>query len=140
VTRPREAILELFAESSGHLSAEDVYLRLARTHPGLSLATVYRTLDVLHELNLLTRHRFGDGRARYELAPQRPGEHAHYHLICSDCGKVINREIGDNDVLAKLESELQVQHGFDVRSRRVEFVGLCPDCLSARRRKNLEGS
>ena len=133
ITKPREAILELFSQSSGHLSAEDVYLRLARSHPGLSLATVYRNLDVLRELRFLERYHFGDGKARYELAPQSTGPSTHYHLVCTACGKVIDREIGTNDVLAQLEAELKNEYGFDIRSRSVEFMGLCPDCIRASR-------
>ena len=85
VTLPRVKILDIL-ESSGtrHLSAEDIYRRLAELREDIGLATVYRVLTQFEAAGLVTRHHFADGMAVFEL---NEGAH-HDHILCLDCGHV----------------------------------------------------
>lgn len=123
LTPQRQAVLEaLLAHSGEHLSAEDVYALVKRTHPDIGLATVYRTLDLLASLDVLQKIDLGDGRARYELGDE---EHYHHHLICVRCGKVAEFDI---DLLESLEALVFKRTGFEVLDHQVKLFGLCREC------------
>ncbi|MDH7478772.1 MAG: transcriptional repressor [Syntrophomonadaceae bacterium] len=81
LTRQRQAVLNSFSEDHQHLSAEEVYQRVKGVQPRISLATVYRNLELLTRLGLLQQFSLADGTRRYELA-----SHHHHHLVCIDCG------------------------------------------------------
>ena len=88
LTTQRQTILQAFIDADeNHLSAEDVYVLVKEVAPDIGLATIYRTLDLFTELDLLKRLDFGDGRNRYELNDEEFA-HFHHHLICVKCGKV----------------------------------------------------
>src|SRR5829696_657712 len=72
-------------EGARHLSAEEIYNRVKGSYPELGLSTVYRTLDLLHELGVVRKEDFGEGYSRYELATER----MHHHARCGECGTVI---------------------------------------------------
>src|SRR5512143_3953550 len=84
-TRQREAVAEIFFSTTGHISAEDLYLKVAKTHPGIGLTTVYRTLKLLTEAGLAKERRFGEQGV---FEKEDNGRH-HDHLICTRCGKII---------------------------------------------------
>jgi len=67
ITEPRQAVLDVMQKMSGHHSADEIFFRVHRLYPGIGLATIYRTLDLLTRLGLVKKHDFGQGRARYEL-------------------------------------------------------------------------
>ena len=126
LTVPRQAILNVLSKSSGHLSAEDIYLAVHRAYPGVGLTTVYRTLELLARMGLVFRFDFGDGRSRYELA-ESPDTNHHHHLICTGCGRIIDCSefIGEEaKVLKQMEQALSKKHDFQVNSRRIRFLGL----------------
>jgi Fur family ferric uptake transcriptional regulator len=125
MTPQRQRILQVFCEHpDSHLSAEDVYQIVRDDASDIGLATVYRTLELLSELDLLSQINFGDGRSRYEL--NRTGEgHHHHHLICISCGKVAEF---DDDLLDQLEKEVAVQNGFQILDHQVKFFGHCKEC------------
>ena len=125
MTPQRQRILQVFCEHpDSHLSAEDVYQIVRDDASDIGLATVYRTLELLSELDLLSQINFGDGRSRYEL--NRTGEgHHHHHLICIYCGKVAEF---DDDLLDQLEKEVAVQNGFQILDHQVKFFGHCKEC------------
>ena len=130
VTPQRVAIIEsIFANPHEHLSAEDIYAFLHADHPDISLATVYRTLDILADIGVLQKITFGDGPARYELTRSSP--HYHHHLICTRCGRVTEFE---EDLLEPLEQAVLAKTGFVVVDHEVKLFGLCPDCQAELRR------
>jgi len=88
MTGQRRIIARVLSESTDHPHVEEVYRRSVRLDPRISIATVYRTVRLFEEANILSRHEFGDGRARYERAP----ESHHDHLIDIKSGKVIEFE------------------------------------------------
>ncbi len=91
-TQTRQAIIDLLHSKKGHLSAEEIFIEVKKLYPGIGLATVYRTLELLTELGILRKFDFKDGRARYEfIAGKETVEH--YHLVCRICGKIIDYEV-----------------------------------------------
>ena len=126
LTPQRQLVVQtLLRYPEKHLCAEDVYHLVRQENPDIGLATVYRTLDLLSELEVLRKIEFGDGRTRYELREQA---HHHHHLICTACGKV--EEFGE-DLLEALEEQVGRQTGFRVTDHQVKFYGLCSACQEA---------
>lgn len=125
LTPQRRATLEVLLNNQGeHLSTEEIYTKVRKTHPEIGLATVYRTMLLLEELGLLIKHNFEDGRNRYELS--HPDEdHDHHHLICLKCGQVSEVE---EDLLGSLEEIIENKHGFRVINHKVKFYGHCKNC------------
>ena len=127
MTPQRKEILQIFVEHSDyhHMSAEDVYGILREKDSEIGLATVYRALDLLSELEILVRMDFGDGCARYELNTADPKIHHHHHLICLKCKKVIEFE---EDLLDELEADIADKSGFQILNHEVKFFGYCSEC------------
>lgn len=125
LTPQRKATLEVLLNNQGeHLSTEEIYTEVRKTHPEIGLATVYRTMLLLEDLGLLIKHNFEDGRNRYELS--HPDEdHDHHHLICLKCGRVSEVE---EDLLGSLEEIVENKHGFKVINHKVKFYGHCSNC------------
>ncbi len=130
VTKQRLMVLELMAERPGeHLTAEEIYVLAQAADPRIGLATVYRTLQVLVDLQIIDRISLDDGSARYELG-KLPGEeqekrHHHHHAICSGCGAVFSLE---EDLLDTLEQSLLERLGFLVTDHEVKLYGYCRSC------------
>ena len=120
ITPQRLAILNILCNTPHHLSQLDIYHQTQADIPGLTEATVYRTLTFLVEQGLAMPAHMGNGQIVYEIAEQ-----AHDHLICRACGH--NQEINHED-LHELYAELQLKTGFQIDSMHVTFFGLCPDC------------
>jgi Fe2+ or Zn2+ uptake regulation protein len=121
VTTARRVVLaDLVRRGSAHPTAEQIARRVARTNPGLHLSTIYRTLDALEELGIVTRAGIGDGAATYHLAADR-----HHHAVCESCGTVI--ELPDS-ALAPIVRRLEREHGFAADPHHVTITGLCAGC------------
>lgn len=120
MTPQRMAILHTLRRSGGHLSPTEVYERTRRVQPGLTEATVYRTLDFLAENGYALAAHVGGGKLVYELT-----EENHHHLICRKCGKTVAVEY---TVLANLYHQLENSTGYKLDSSHVTLFGLCPDC------------
>ncbi|MUT67537.1 Fur family transcriptional regulator [Paenibacillus sp. NEAU-GSW1] len=125
LTAQREATVRVLLEyEKDHLSAEEVFLLVKDAYPEIGLATVYRTLELLSELHIVTKVNFGDGVARYDLrSADQP--HHHHHLICTQCGNV--EEIKE-DWLLPLENRVLSEFGFTVLDHRLDFQGVCREC------------
>lgn len=124
LTPQRKTILKVLLDNEEeHLSAEDIYQIVKHHYPEIGLATVYRTLDLLAEIDILQKMNFDDGKARYEFSDH--DEHHHHHLICLKCGKVI--EFND-DLLDVLEETISVKKNFEVLDHKLKFYGYCSKC------------
>jgi Fur family ferric uptake transcriptional regulator len=121
-TSQRDAILITFIEAGQHLTAEELYARVKKTHPGIGYATVYRTLKLLVKAGLTEERRFEDGFTRFEF--KNPNAH-HDHLICTGCGSIIEFE---NESIEALQQEVAGKKGFKVQSHKLEIYGLCAAC------------
>lgn len=132
LTIGREAILDIMSKSKGHLSAEDIYMKVHPKYPNIGLTTIYRTLDVLASLGLVFKFDFGDRRARYELAEGPKGTHHHHHLICTSCNRVIDyTDFIDEEVelLNQTEKGLNRKYDFKITNHLIQFYGLCNTCV-----------
>jgi len=126
LTPQRQTILKIFLDNiERHLSAEEVYQLVKEKYPDIGLATIYRTLDILAELDILQKNDFGDGRSRFEFT-RKDDEHHHHHLICAKCGEV--QEFGD-DLLETLEDLIETKNEFKVLDHDLKFYGYCKKCL-----------
>jgi Fe2+ or Zn2+ uptake regulation protein len=121
LTPQRLVILNILKDENRHLSALDVYHEARREMPGLTEATVYRTLNWLTEQGLVLAAHVGNGQLVYEIAG-----HNHHHLICRACGHT--HEI-DHNLLEKLYAQFQAETGYQIDSVHVTFFGLCPGCI-----------
>jgi len=125
LTVPREAILDVLSKTQRHLSAEDIYLAVHKGYPAVGLTTVYRTLELLAQMGMVFKFDFGDGRARYELSIGPKGTRHHHHLVCQQCGAIIDV---DESTLARLQDVLLARYDFRASLRHVAIFGLCSNC------------
>jgi len=116
MTGQRRVIARVLSESHDHPDVETVYQRASKIDPGIGLATVYRTLRLFEEANILERHDFGDGRARYEEVPT---EH-HDHLIDVNSGEVIEFS---NEEIEKIQRRVAEELGYKLVDHRLELYG-----------------
>ena len=121
-TSQRDLILEIFLRTEEHLSSEDLYWLVQKQDPSVGHTTVYRTLKLLTEAGLAREVRFGDGKTYYEHHYNH--EH-HDHLICTECGKIIeffSAEIED------LQDKMAEQYGFRLTNHSLRMWGICEEC------------
>lgn len=124
ITPQRRAILNIIQKQGGHLSADEIYHLARREVPRLSLSTVYRTLELLKDLDVVSELHLAGDYYRYEA---QSGEHQ--HLVCLNCGKVVEFQCTHS---TKIHQRLADQHGFKITSSRVELFGYCEECSKAR--------
>jgi Fur family ferric uptake transcriptional regulator len=120
VTVPRRAVLAALLASDGHVTAEELTRVVHRRHPDIHESTVYRTLDMLAELDVVDHVHLGHGAAVYHLADDR-----HQHLLCRACGAVV--EVPD-DLFAALRRHLERHYGFELSLRHFALGGTCRRC------------
>ena len=117
ITGQRKVIARVLGESDDHPDVEMVHKRATDIDPKISIATVYRTVRLFEENDILDRHDFGDGRARYEEVP----ESHHDHLIDIESGKVIEFQ---NAEIEALQREVAKQLGYRLVDHRLELYGV----------------
>lgn len=121
-TRQRKLILLTFLESDKHIDVRKLYSRIREKGSSIGYATVYRTMKLLTECGIAQAHHFGDGSARYE---QGAGQNHHDHLICLNCGQIIEFE---NSEIEMLQDRVAGQHGFRILDHKLEIYGHCSQC------------
>ncbi|MGE4217989.1 MAG: Fur family transcriptional regulator [Alphaproteobacteria bacterium] len=117
MTEQRRVIARVLTESSDHPDVEELHRRATTIDSRISIATVYRTVRLLEEANILTRHDFGDGRARYETA----AEDHHDHLIDIETGQVIEFH---NEEIEALQRAVAERLGYRLVDHRLELYGV----------------
>ena len=121
VTLPRLKILEVLqGPDNHHVSAEDLYKRLIDMGEEIGLAPVYRVLNQFDDAGIVTRHNFEGGKSVFELTQQ----HHHDHLICLDCGKVI--EFSDDSIESR-QREIAAKHGIRLTNHSLYLYGHCAE-------------
>lgn len=125
LTPQRRSILNVILEhQKDHLSTLEIYDYVKKDCPEIGLATVYRTLQLFEEIDIINKQNFDDGCNRYELTdPQQ--DHQHHHLICLSCGEVSEME---GDLLEELEQEVKRTKGFEITNHKLKFFGYCKKC------------
>ena len=120
VTPQRRIILQVLSDSHRHLSAEEIADEVKQIEPGISVATVYRNLNLLVDISMVSRLDLHEGPVRYEL--NRGHNH---HLVCLGCGLAVKLDV------CPMQGEVQKiidQEGFQVDSHHFEITGYCRDC------------
>jgi Fur family ferric uptake transcriptional regulator len=125
MTDQRRVIARVLSEAQDHPDVEQVHKRAVVLDPHISISTVYRTVRLFEEANILERHDFGDGRARYEEIP----ESHHDHLIDVQSGRVIEFT---NEKIEQLQRQVAAELGFEIVDHRLELYGVP---LEARKQK-----
>ncbi|MDE1915886.1 MAG: transcriptional repressor [Sphingomonadales bacterium] len=120
ITEQRRVIAQAISQSDDHPNVEAIYARASSMDPGISIATVYRTVRLFEEAGILERHDFGDGKARYETAP----DSHHDHMIDVETGKVI--EFVDPELEA-LQRSISERLGYRLVDHRLELYGVKVD-------------
>lgn len=117
MTEQRRIIARVLQQSADHPDVEELYARALKQDPGISIATVYRTVKLFEEAGILDKLEFGDGRARYEDAER---EH-HDHLIDMNSGEVI--EFVDAEIEA-LQEKIAAKLGYQLKGHKLELYGV----------------
>jgi Fur family ferric uptake transcriptional regulator len=123
LTPQRMLIVSIIHDSKGHISAEDVHQRVKEQYPFVDISTVYRNLQLLKRLHIVTETDLGGGSVRYELSQ----EERHHHLVCRQCGKTFALE---DAVIEPLRSALMDAHGFAADMEHFAIFGRCRACRS----------
>lgn len=126
VTPQREKILEVFLESEGHLSMEELFLLVRQQDRSIGQVTVYRTLKLLCEAGLASALNFEEGMVRYEPMTM----HHHDHLVCEKCGKKV--EFMDREIEGR-QKALCREFGFRLTTHHMVLYGICSDCQKEKR-------
>ena len=121
LTPQRLMILSAIESSDDHISAEEIYTQVVEKYPNVNISTVYRTLDLLTRLGLVTETDLGGGRVRYH--PVEKGHH--HHLVCRECGAIIDL---DESLLSPLKDALLHEHGFIADLKHLAIMGRCVNC------------
>ena len=122
ITPQRRIIIDEILNIDEHLTPAAIHERVKTEHPGIGLVTIYRTLEILEELGLICETHAGHSCRSYLL---RGDSGHHHHLICSDCGKVVDFINCD---LGELETRLMEKSGFKINGHLLEFLGQCRQC------------
>ena len=120
-TPQRDKILEVFLQSEGHLSMEDLFMLVRRQDSSIGQVTVYRTLKLLCEAGLASAINFEEGMVRYEPL----GLQHHDHLVCERCGKKV--EFMDREIEGR-QKVLCREYGFRLTTHHMVLYGICSDC------------
>ncbi len=122
ITEQRKKIAKAFFKLDGHYSLEEFYQIIYQEDPSIGQTTVYRTLKLLREAGLAEEIHFSDDITRYEIA--NPRSH-HDHLICIECGKVI--EIVNQEI-EKMQKKIAESYGFTLSGHIHNLYGVCDEC------------
>ena len=121
LTPQRIMVLSAIEDSNDHISAEEIYAQIVAKYPQVNISTVYRTLELLKRLGLVTETDLGGGRVRYHSAEKGH----HHHLVCEKCGTIIDI---DESTLARLQDVLLHRYNFSARLSHLAIFGRCVDC------------
>ena len=124
MTPQRRVILEELRRVNDHPAADEIYQRVRKRLPKISLGTVYRNLEVLCELGEIQRLELSGSTKRYDGVPTK-----HYHIRCIECGRVDDAPIAP---LNQLEDDLYGTTVYEIIGHNLEFTGLCPQCSRLR--------
>ena len=121
LTPQRVMILSAIENSDDHISAEEIYAQVVAKYPNVNISTVYRTLELLKRLSLVTETDLGEGKVRYH--PADKGHH--HHLVCKECGAIIDL---DESVMAPVKDALLREYNFIADLEHLAIFGRCVNC------------
>ena len=121
LTPQRQVVIRTIASSQDHLTPNAIYDKVHQDHPNIGVVTIYRTLEILAKLDLICELHLGGSCHSYTISASGH----HHHLICSNCGTVIDFS---GHYLGQLEQKLSLETGFEIEDHLLEFIGLCQAC------------
>ena len=121
-TKQRELIASVFLAQQSHLNAEELYMRVKREEPRVGYSTVYRTLKLIVSAGLASERKFHAQEAVFE--PRLGGEH-HDHLVCLDCGRIVEFE---TEGIEELQEKVAEANDFQIEDHRLVLYGYCDRC------------
>ena len=126
-TRQREIVLNILYHSDTHFTPESLYMEIKRKEPNLNvgIATVYRTLNLLEDSQMVTSLSFGAAGKKFELA-NKPH---HDHLICKNCGKIVEFE---NSIVERQQALIAKEHKFKLTGHLMQLYGICETCAQSK--------
>ena len=127
-TKQRTLLLDLIQDLHGHLDADELYRIAKGKDPRVSLATVYRNLQLFKKLGVVEERHFDEAHHHYETATSLQ----HHHLVCLDCGKVCEFQYSG---MKRMLKEAAQQEGFEVTGGDVVLAGFCAQCQAKRIRR-----
>lgn len=120
VTTPRRAIVSALVDADDHVTADDLADAVQRAYPDVARSTVYRTLDTLTDMGVIDHVHLDHGPAVYHFT-----DHTHHHLVCQDCGRVIELPLA---VLEPIQERVARDYQFHVDATHFAIAGHCADC------------
>lgn len=121
VTPQRTAILQLLKESREHPGVEKVHKMILKRYPSVSLATIYKTLELFKEKGLIQEVAASSRQVGYDGQP-----HFHPHLVCKSCKEI--KDMSPGEIPEEYEKEAAEKHGYQVSSKQLFLYGLCSEC------------
>lgn len=127
ITKPRVAIYEILDQELQGIEADYIYNRCLEENISLNLSTVYRTLDLFEEKNLIEKYDLGEKKYNYSLI-----RHGHHHIVeCDRCHKVINLDCP----MKQIEDLITKETGFHLTEHHLEMKGICRECMEKQKTK-----
>ncbi len=127
VTPQRLLLLNLLRSKGGHMDADELYSLARAKHPRISLSTVYRALRLFKQLGLVEELHFEEEHHHYEGKPHRE----HFHLICLECGRIVEFE---SPLIERLKRDMSQSQGFEIKGAEIHLNDVCPTCLAKAKR------
>lgn len=124
VTLQRLAIYNALCNTKSHPNAEMIYNKLQPYYPTMSLATIYKTVDILHEIGLINILNIGEDSFRYDARTD-----SHAHVCCTECGRVDDVSIDIGSCMKEAEDKTS----YDLNRHKLYFYGLCPECRAKKK-------
>lgn len=122
ITKQRQIILDELCSVTSHPTADVLYQMVRKRLPKISLGTVYRNLEIMSACGIIQKLDIGGTQKRFDGAP-----HVHYHVRCSQCGRVDDLDLPPDFNVEKAAGKLT---SFKILRHRLEFTGICPGCQS----------
>lgn len=119
MTPQRENILQVLSSSGTHLNPEEIFLKVKKRFPRIGRATIYRNLELLHRAGIVQKTDWKERHLHYELYREN-----HHHLICTQCGQVIEFKSTPLPIKAKVSRKF----GFTILQEEIRFFGICSKC------------
>ncbi|MBW2029667.1 MAG: transcriptional repressor [Deltaproteobacteria bacterium] len=125
MTPQRKVILEEVCKEGEHLTADEIYDRVRKRLPRISMGTVYRNLDLMASQGLIRKLQPDYPQMRFD-----GNTRDHYHLLCMRCGRISDAPVAHSDnALEILEGTLGNLTRYGIFGHKLEFIGLCPECM-----------
>lgn len=126
LTPQRKIIIDsLISHNKKHITIEELYAHVIRKTKNIGLTTVYRSVQLFCNLNLIEKIHLDDGAVRYELIDGN-NLHRHHHLICNNCGKIVEVK---EDLMDSIEKIFEENYDFFVSNHQANFYGICSSCI-----------